>query len=138
MGEAEDKKKPQGKKGKNGRDKTKHQGLFSKEMQPLSPAHEEGLLLPKRAPRTDLIRATKKESEAAALERQKKRGRKGLVLGSKVRMGGSEFSFQRLRAYGLNSKRLYYRQLLRKKAWKKHSKSPRETQLSKEHTVTQS
>uniref|UniRef100_A0A6J0TG90 Protein KRI1 homolog n=1 Tax=Pogona vitticeps TaxID=103695 RepID=A0A6J0TG90_9SAUR len=147
-GEAEDTKNSQGKKGKKSREKTKEQGLLSKERQPLSPAREEeGLLLPKGAPKTDLTLATGKESEAAALEtsrstqpsmqRQKKRGRKGLVLGNKVRVGGSEFSRQRLRAYGLNPKRLHYRQLLREKAQKKRPKGPRQTLQSQEHRVTQ-
>uniref|UniRef100_A0A670YWI4 Protein KRI1 homolog n=1 Tax=Pseudonaja textilis TaxID=8673 RepID=A0A670YWI4_PSETE len=53
------------------------------------------------------------------VQRSKKKGRKGLVLGTKIRMKGSEFSCQRLQAYGLNPKSLRYRQLLREKRRKK-------------------
>nr|XP_032636338.1 protein KRI1 homolog isoform X1 [Chelonoidis abingdonii] len=45
--------------------------------------------------------------------RLKRRGRKGLLLDAKVRVGGREFSGHRLQAYGLNPRRLRYRQLQR-------------------------
>ncbi|XP_030401913.1 protein KRI1 homolog isoform X1 [Gopherus evgoodei] len=48
----------------------------------------------------------------------KRRGRKGLLLGAKVRVGGREFSGHRLQAYGLNARRLLYRQLqCRSRKW---------------------
>uniref|UniRef100_A0A8C8SEF7 Protein KRI1 homolog n=1 Tax=Pelusios castaneus TaxID=367368 RepID=A0A8C8SEF7_9SAUR len=47
---------------------------------------------------------------AKAGRRLKRRGR---LLGSKVRMGGREFTGRRLQAYGLNPRRVRYRQLRR-------------------------
>ncbi|KAH0628637.1 hypothetical protein JD844_010016 [Phrynosoma platyrhinos] len=141
--EAEDTKKPHSKKGKKSREKAKHHVLPSKEMELGSPAHmEEALLLPKGATQVEPAPATSKESKAAPSEGpcsahsnfkkpKKKRGRKGLLLGTKVRVGGSDFSRQRLKAYGLNPKRLHYRQLLREKRQKKHLEGAGQTQGSK-------
>ncbi|XP_067320188.1 protein KRI1 homolog [Anolis sagrei] len=138
--EAEDVKKSQSKKGKKSREKAKRHELPAQEMQPDSPDCEEkeGLLLPKRAAQSEVTPAARKESEAApsgtpcsaqpSIQRpKKKRGRKGLVLGTKVRVGGAEFSRQRLQAYGLNPKRLHYRQLLREKRKKKTLGRPGQT-----------
>ncbi|XP_042309718.1 protein KRI1 homolog [Sceloporus undulatus] len=143
MEEAEDTKKLQRKKGKKSREKAKHRVLLSKEMELGSPGHEEeGLLFPKGATQVEPAPTTSKESEAAPSEGpcsaqpsiqkpKKKRGRKGLVLGTKVLVGGSEFSRQRLKAYGLNPKRLYYRQLFREKRRKKHLEGPGQTRGTK-------
>uniref|UniRef100_A0A452HR06 Protein KRI1 homolog n=1 Tax=Gopherus agassizii TaxID=38772 RepID=A0A452HR06_9SAUR len=64
----------------------------------------------------------------------KRRGRKGLLLGAKVRMGGREFSGHRLQAYGLNARRLLYRQLQhrsrKRSAQQPHHSSPSRLQLS--------
>uniref|UniRef100_A0A8C3TCT4 Protein KRI1 homolog n=1 Tax=Chelydra serpentina TaxID=8475 RepID=A0A8C3TCT4_CHESE len=59
------------------------------------------------------------EGKAPAPKAGPRRGRKGLLLGAKVRVGGREFSGQRLRAFGLNPRRLHHRQLLRHRgqAW---------------------
>ncbi|XP_038235259.1 protein KRI1 homolog isoform X2 [Dermochelys coriacea] len=45
----------------------------------------------------------------------KRRGRQGLLLGARVRVGGREFRGQRLQAYGLNPRQLHWRQLRRHK-----------------------
>ncbi|XP_066471942.1 protein KRI1 homolog [Tiliqua scincoides] len=128
--EAGDFKKPPGKKGKKSREKAKRQELPSKNL-PLASAEDEaeGLLLPKGTTGTAPAPTASKESEVAVVaaasegpssshpsgRRLKKRGRKGLVLGTKVRVAGSEFSRHRLQAYGLNPKRLHFRQLFREK-----------------------
>uniref|UniRef100_G1KRX6 Protein KRI1 homolog n=1 Tax=Anolis carolinensis TaxID=28377 RepID=G1KRX6_ANOCA len=99
--EAEDVKKTQSKKGKKSREKAKHCELPAQKMQLGSPGCSPCFAHP------------------SVQRPKKKRGRKGLVLGTKVRVGGAEFSRQRLQAYGLNPKRLHYRQLLREKRRKK-------------------
>ncbi|XP_064416798.1 protein KRI1 homolog [Latimeria chalumnae] len=60
--------------------------------------------------------------KGAKLKRMKRR--KGLPrMGTKILVGGREFSRQRLRAYGLNPKRLKYRQLLKEKRKKQKANS---------------
>ncbi|KAK9407768.1 protein KRI1 like [Crotalus adamanteus] len=124
-GMEKDGKQPQPKKRKKSRE-TKCFGQSSEETQLVSAGCEkEGLLFCKTT--TDSV--TGKEFDASAsngscsvpprVERSKKRGRKALVLGTKIQMKGSEFSYQRLQAYGLNPKSLCYRQLLREKRRKK-------------------
>lgn len=51
----------------------------------------------------------------AVKKKKPKRSLQGQLLSSKVKLGGREFSGQRLRAYGLNPKRLRYKQILREK-----------------------
>ncbi|XP_026572496.1 protein KRI1 homolog isoform X2 [Pseudonaja textilis] len=125
MEKEKDAKQSQPKKRKK-RKETKCFGLSSKEIQLVSAGCEkEGGLFPKTT--TDSVIG--KEFDAPAsngscsvpprVQRSKKKGRKGLVLGTKIRMKGSEFSCQRLQAYGLNPKSLRYRQLLREKRRKK-------------------
>ncbi|XP_032066199.1 protein KRI1 homolog [Thamnophis elegans] len=105
---------------------TKGFGNSSKETQLVSAScEEEGRLFPKTT--TDSVTGEELDAPASdgspslppRIQRSKKRGRRGLVLGTKIRMKGSAFSCQRLQAYGLNPRALRYRQLLREKRRKK-------------------
>lgn len=125
MEKEKDGKKFQPKKRKNSR-VTKCFGHSSKEIQLVSAScKEKGHLFPKTT--TDSVTGKKIDAPTSngscsvppRVQRSKKRGRRGLVLGTKIRMKGSEFSCQRLQAYGLNPKGLRYRQLLREKRRKK-------------------
>ncbi|XP_072458498.1 protein KRI1 homolog [Notamacropus eugenii] len=87
---------------------------------------EEDFLVPKAKGMAGLSAAAPQEkvdepglagTQVAPPLRPKKslRGRKGRLLGPRVKLGGFEFSHQRLQAYGLNAKRLHYRQLGRER-----------------------
>ncbi|XP_054858874.1 protein KRI1 homolog [Eublepharis macularius] len=131
-GEAEDAKAPSGKKGKKSQDQTKRQKLPFEEL--VSPEGKKGELpLPSEAARIPLDLAEGKATPAtssvapappAPAPGQRRRGRKGLLLGTKVRVGGADFSSHRLQAYGLNPKRLRYRQLLRERQKRRQKAHP--------------
>ncbi|XP_069460398.1 protein KRI1 homolog isoform X2 [Ambystoma mexicanum] len=72
----------------------------------------------------------------AAKKVKHKRTLQGHLLSAKVRLGGREFSGQRLRAYGLNPKRLRYKQIMREKKKKDGTQAqPTNKDTGKKHRM---